>query len=45
MFFLGGGGGGVVLKTGAILGYLKASSSAPFQEERLGQGFYRGDVM
>ena len=29
-------------KTGAILGYVKASSSAPFQEERLGQGLYLG---
>ena len=29
-------------KTGAILGYVKASLSAPFQEERLGQGLYLG---
>ena len=29
-------------KTDAILGYVKASSSAPFQEERLGQGLYPG---
>ena len=34
----------VVSKTGAILGYVKASSSAPFQEERLGQGLYPGDM-
>ena len=32
----------MVSKTGAILGYVKASSSAPFQEERLGQGLYPG---
>ena len=48
VFFLGEGGGGgggrVVSNTGAFLRLRKASSSAPFQEERLGMGLYLGDV-
>ena len=41
VFFLGGW----CRKLALFLGYVKASSSAPFQEEKLGLSLYPGDVM
>ena len=37
--------GGWCRKLALFLGYIKASSSAPFQEEKLGLSLYPGDVM